>query len=160
MRFFLLDRVTEIVPLERAVGLKAVTLTDEVLHDHFPDYPLLPGTLMVEGAAQLAGYLLEVSDLVENGPSDNPPRAVLGQIEGTKFYSPVGPGDVVEYVVTIKARMPGAGRVLWTAKCREKKIARGELTFAMKVVDSPKVQEQRRALYRLWTRELDGVPVP
>ena len=46
MRYFLIDRVTELVVGERIRGIKAITLTDEVLHDHFPDYPVMPGMLM------------------------------------------------------------------------------------------------------------------
>ena len=61
MRYYLIDKVTDLVSGERAKGLKCVTLTDDILHDHFPDYPMLPGALIVESAAQLAGFLLEMS---------------------------------------------------------------------------------------------------
>ena len=61
MRYYLIDKVTELELGERARGVKCVTLTDEVLHDHFPDYPMLPGALIVEAAAQLAGFLLEMT---------------------------------------------------------------------------------------------------
>ena len=61
MRFFLIDRVTELVAGERARGIKTVSLSDDVLHDHFPDYPIMPGTLILESAAQLGGFLVEMS---------------------------------------------------------------------------------------------------
>src|SRR5262249_56251763 len=57
MRYFLVDKVTELVPGERIRGVKCVSLSDEVLHDHFPDFPVMPGALIVEAGAQLAGFL-------------------------------------------------------------------------------------------------------
>ena len=47
MRFFLIDKVTELQVGALIRGVKAVTLTDEVLHDHFPDHPVLPGTIRI-----------------------------------------------------------------------------------------------------------------
>ena len=91
MRFFLLDKITEVRPGEFARGVKAVTLTDEVLHDHFPDFPVFPGSLMIEAAAQLGGYLVEVSGQLVD--VDVPLRALLTQVQKAKFYEPVWPGD-------------------------------------------------------------------
>ena len=45
MRYFLIDKVTDLVVSERARGVKNITLSDEILHDHFPDYPIMPGRL-------------------------------------------------------------------------------------------------------------------
>ena len=56
MRYYLIDKVTALTPGRSATGLKCVTLTDEVLHDHFPDHPMLPGALIVEAAAQPVSY--------------------------------------------------------------------------------------------------------
>src|SRR6185295_4742030 len=89
MRYILLDRVTELEPGRRARGKKAITLTDDVLHDHFPDFPIYPGALLVEAAAQLAGFLLEKS---RNQPGEPEARALLVQIDRTKFYRPARPG--------------------------------------------------------------------
>src|SRR4029079_7831143 len=61
MRYYLIDKVTELTAGQSARGVKCVTLTDEVVHDHFPDFPMLPGALIVEAAAQLAGFLLEMT---------------------------------------------------------------------------------------------------
>ncbi|HYO79150.1 MAG TPA: 3-hydroxyacyl-[acyl-carrier-protein] dehydratase FabZ, partial [Thermoanaerobaculia bacterium] len=98
MRYYLIDKVTELVPGTRAAGIKCVTLTDEVLHDQFPDYPMLPGALIVEAAAQLAGFLLEMSF---NGEGKPLVRALLVQIQRAKFYQPVGPGEAMQVEVTI-----------------------------------------------------------
>lgn len=151
MRYILLDRVTEIVPGERAAGIKCVTLTDEVLHDHFPDHPILPGALLVEAAAQLAGFLLEVSDEADDDP---PRRALLVQITRAKFHRPARPGDAVRLFATIESSLDGAAQVQVGADVDGDKAMRGKLTFMMKHIDSTRVHEQRRSLYRLWTRDL------
>src|SRR5947209_5326690 len=100
MRWFLIDKVTEIVPGERIRGVKCVTLSDEILHDHFPDFPVMPGVLLVEAAAQLAGFLLETTCNGE-APDAPPLRALLVQVDRAKFREPCGPGDRLE----IEARL-------------------------------------------------------
>jgi 3-hydroxyacyl-[acyl-carrier-protein] dehydratase len=156
MRYVLLDRITEVEPGVRARGVKCVTLTDDVLHDHFPDHPMLPGALLVESAAQLAGYLLEAS----MPASEAPPRAVLGQIDKVKFSRPAEPGDAVELQARVSQLLDGAGRLDIEAAVRGERLMRGQLTFVLRRVDSARVHEQRRYLYRLWTRGLAGAPIP
>ena len=151
MRYYLIDRVTEIVPGERARGVKCVTLGDEVLHDHFPDYPVMPGALIVEAAAQLAGFLLETS---VNEPGVPPLRALMVQIRQAKFYELVGPGRCIDLEVTLTSRLEGAAEVAAEARCGETRVARAELTFVLKRIDSERVHEQRRYVYGLWTRDL------
>lgn len=149
MRYFLLDRVLELVPGERARGVKAVTLTDETLHDHFPDHPILPGALVIEAGAQLGGFLLEMSGV--------PPRhrAVLVQIDKAKLKGPAIPGDRIVFDATLVSRLETAARVDVEAHVDDKPIARAQLTFMLQDVASERVHEQRRALYRIWTRDLD-----
>lgn len=157
MRYFLLDRVTAIETGKRATGIKCVTLTDGVLHDHFPDYPILPGALLTEGLAQLAGMLLELScNQSDTGPVR---RAVLAQINKMKFYRSCGPGDRLDYAADISALRDEAAQVAVCAAVDGKRVASGQLSFALVVIEQESVHSQRRALYRLWTRELDNCPV-
>jgi len=158
MRYFMLDKITEVVVGERAAGIKCVTLSDDVLHDHFPDYPVLPGALVVEAAAQLAGFLLEVS---ENRSAERPRRAVLVQIDRVKLHRPSEPGDCIELTAELGDSLEGAAKVLVEAQVRGERVMRGTLTFVLRHVDSELVHEQRRYLYRLWTRGLTTpVPIP
>lgn len=151
MRWFLLDRITDVTPGESARGLKNVTLTDEVLHDHFPDHPILPGALVVEAAAQLAGFLLEITHNAEGAPLV---RAILVGIDRAKFSRPAEPGDTIELTARCGASLDAAAKVDVEAHVAGERVARAELTFMLKTVDSERVHEQRRRLYRLWTKHL------
>jgi 3-hydroxyacyl-[acyl-carrier-protein] dehydratase len=151
MRYFLIDRVTELLTGERARGLKNITLSDEVLHDHFPDHPVMPGALVVESAAQLGGFLLEMT---VNKPGAPLLRAVLVQIDQAKFYGPAVPGDCLEVTATLDALRETAASVSADIRAAERRVARANLTFVLRPVDSERVHEQRRYLYRLWTRDL------
>jgi 3-hydroxymyristoyl/3-hydroxydecanoyl-(acyl carrier protein) dehydratase len=149
MRYYLLDKVTSLTVGEEARGIKCVTLTDEVLHDHFPDFPMLPGALIVESAAQLAGFLLEMTF---NGADRPLVRALLVQIQRAKFYEPVGPGEQLELSVRIDSTREASAQVLFDSHVGGKRAARGTLTFVLRSIDSPRIHEQRRYVYALWTR--------
>lgn len=155
MRYFLIDKVTEFVPGVRARGLKCVTLTDEILHDHFPDYPVMPGVLILESLAQLAGFLLETSLNQEGAPLR---RAVLAQVQQAKFHEMAGPGDRLELDVSLESSFEGAAQLAGEARVGEKKVVRALLTFVMKEIPSERVHEQRRAVYGLWTKDLKPPP--
>jgi 3-hydroxyacyl-[acyl-carrier-protein] dehydratase len=157
MRYFLLDRVTELVVGESARGVKNVTLTDEVLHDHFPDHPILPGSLLVEAMAQLSGFLLEMTAHQASGSSGaDVKRAVLVQIHDAKFSAPAEPGDRIEIVARLDHALDAAARCETAAFVDGQRIARAQLTFMLKTVPVPadRVHEERRRLYRLWTKKL------
>ena len=151
MRYFLVDKVTELVPGERIRGIKCVSLSDETLHDHFPDFPVLPGALIVEAAAQLAGFLLEATF---NRAGQPLVRALMIQINDARFYETAGPGDTLELLATLESRLEGAAQVGVEVRVADKRVARAQLTFVMKAIDSERVHEQRRYVYRLWTRDL------
>ncbi len=94
--FLLIDRVLEIEPRQRIVCLKNVTATEPHFQGHFPDYPLMPGVLMVEAIAQAGGALL----LREYPNRDNMLMVFTG-IDDAKFRKPVVPGDQLRIEVTV-----------------------------------------------------------
>ena len=151
MRYYLLDKVTALVAGERASGIKCVTLSDEILHDHFPGYPMLPGALVVESAAQLAGFLLEMSF---NHPDQPVVRAMLVQIDRAKFYDPVAPGDTLMLEARVESTRESSAQVAFEGRIADRVAARGQLTFVLRVIDEPRIHEQRRQVYALWTRGL------
>ena len=159
MRYFLLDKITEYTPEKGAKGLKCITLTDPVMHDHFPGLPILPGALILEGVAQLAGWLLE--SVFNQKNKDNIRRALFVQADKVKFYATSEPGDVLEYEVEIKQLLEDAGKVTFIAKSKldgELK-AKGILTFHLaQAVDRKEITEQRQYLYKIWTKGLENCP--
>ena len=92
MRFFLIDKVKELIPGEKATGVKCWSLDNEIFQDHFPGLPTTPGVLLTESMAQLAGILLEYSYYKEFGAS-NKAYPVLSIIRKAKFRKFVSPGD-------------------------------------------------------------------
>jgi 3-hydroxymyristoyl/3-hydroxydecanoyl-(acyl carrier protein) dehydratase len=116
--------VAKILSIEvgEAVGLKCVTLTDDILHDHFPDLPILPGALITEGLAQLAGFLLEAT--FNRDETLAPKRAVLVQIDKMKFHSPTGPGDTLTLRARLESFFEDAAQAAWLRRRRSKTSAR------------------------------------
>ena len=151
MRYFLLDRVTEIVEGKSARGIKNITLTDEVLHDHFPDFPIMPGVLILEGVAQLAGFLLEVSFNRAGSPLV---RALLIQIDDAKFHETCGPGDQLEMIVKLDSHLETASRIKAEVLKEQKRVVTATMTFVLRPIESDRLHEQRRYIYKLWTKDL------
>ena len=84
----LVDRVEELVPGERIVAIKAVTINEGFFQGHFPGRPIMPGVLIVEALAQAAGVLaVESLGLAGTGK-----LVYFMSIDGVKFRSPVEPG--------------------------------------------------------------------
>ena len=85
----LVDKITEIEAGHRIVGLKNVTATEEFFQGHFPGHPVMPGVLLLEAMAQVAGVLILVSR--------NTPGALsyFAKVEKARFHHPVRPGDTV-----------------------------------------------------------------
>lgn len=155
VRYFLIDRVIELEVGKRVRGVKNVTLSEDILHDHFPDHPIMPGALVLEAAAQLAGFLLETT---VNKPGSPLSRALLVQVDLAKFHHFAGPGDQLQIEVTLGEIRPQAAQTTIEATVGDRRIARASLTFVLRVVESERVHEQRRLLYRLWTRDLATPP--
>jgi 3-hydroxyacyl-[acyl-carrier-protein] dehydratase len=151
MRFILVDRVDALTPGERIAGVKSIAMSEDVFADHFPDHPLFPGTLVVEALAQLGGCLVECTF---HSRSEETRRAVLMQIERAKFHAPCRPGDQLEMTCTLASELEGASRVEAEARVRGERVAQATLDFRLVKVDSDRVHEQRRSLYRTWLSAL------
>jgi 3-hydroxyacyl-[acyl-carrier-protein] dehydratase len=94
--FLLIDRVIEMEPHQRIVAIKNVTINEPHFQGHFPDYPIMPGVLMVEAIAQAGGALL-----LAEVPDRDSKLMVFTSIDNARFRRPVTPGDQLRIEVTV-----------------------------------------------------------
>jgi 3-hydroxyacyl-[acyl-carrier-protein] dehydratase len=94
--FLLIDRVVEMERKQRIVAIKNVTINEPHFQGHFPDYPIMPGVLMVEAIAQTGGALL-----LNEIPDRDQKLMVFTGIENARFRRPVVPGDQLRIEVTV-----------------------------------------------------------
>ena len=99
--FLLVDRILEIVPGERAVGMKNVTINEQFFQGHFPGHPVMPGVLLIEAMAQVAGILafMTVSTLEEFEKEAHNRVVYFMSIDKVKFRRTVVPGDTLRMEV-------------------------------------------------------------
>jgi 3-hydroxyacyl-[acyl-carrier-protein] dehydratase len=132
--FLLVDRLRDMDGDTSCVGIKNVTINEPFFQGHFPQFPVMPGVLIIEGLAQTAGALC-VHSL---GEQYTPQLVYFMGIDRAKFRKPVLPGDVLEYHVR-KLRSRGrAWRFYGEAKVDGKVAAEAEVS-AM-IVDSAETQ--------------------
>ncbi len=91
--FLLIDRVVDIREDHSGIGIKNVTMTEPVFQGHFPERPVFPGVLVIEGMAQTAGVI----GILSAGNGIQPRAVYFLTIDKCKFRKPVLPGDTIEY---------------------------------------------------------------
>lgn len=96
--FLLVDRIVE-MDSERIVGIKNVTANEPFFAGHFPDFPVMPGVLITEAMAQVAGILV-----LKEIPDRHQKLVLLASVEEAKFRRPVRPGDVLRIEMVNVAR--------------------------------------------------------
>ena len=121
--FLLVDRIEEMEPGVKAVGYKNVTVNEPFFQGHFPEYPVMPGVLLIEALAQVGA--VAILSLEENKGK----LAFFGGIKNAKFRKQVIPGDVVKLETEIiKCKGPmGVGKAIATVD--GKMAAEAEISF-------------------------------
>jgi 3-hydroxyacyl-[acyl-carrier-protein] dehydratase len=122
--FLLVDRIVNMRGDESAVGIKNVTINEPHFQGHFPDNPVYPGVLLIEGMAQTAGAVCLLS-LMKQG--HRPKQVYFLTIDKAKFRKPVVPGDTVEYHMRKTARKRNIWWFRGEAKVAEQLVAEAEL---------------------------------
>ena len=103
--FLLIDRVENLVPDTSAVGIKSVTVTEPHFSGHFPNYPVMPGVLIVEAMAQTAGCLVSYTEGYGSKKSSEGKLVYFASIDIAKFRKPVRPGEILSlYIEKIRGR--------------------------------------------------------
>src|SRR5712671_7906826 len=105
----LVDRIEELEP-ERIVGIKNVTVNEPFFAGHFPDFPVMPGVLIIEAMAQVAGVLV-----LSTIPDRHKKLVLLASVEQAKFRKPVRPGDQLRIEMKVTKRKASVAKMYGTA---------------------------------------------
>jgi len=126
--FFLVDRIQELDPGKRIVGIKNVTINEPFFQGHFPGHPVMPGVLIIEAMAQVGGILAYLA-------SDDEIRKKVCYflaVDAARFRKPVFPGDVLRLEMETTLNRRGIWGFNGKAYVGEKLVADADLkaTFA------------------------------
>lgn len=106
--FLMVDKIINIQGEQSAIGIKNVTINEPHFQGHFPENPVMPGVLLLEGMAQTGGVLCVLAS-----PTTVSPYVYFMTIDEAKFRKPVVPGDVVEYHMSLLRKR----RTMWWYNC-------------------------------------------
>lgn len=98
--FLLVDRITELEEGKSVTGFKNISISEPAFMGHFPDHPIYPGVLILEGMAQAGGVLALKSNNLSKEELQNKVIYFMS-IDKAKFRSPVKPGDKLVYKIEI-----------------------------------------------------------
>jgi beta-hydroxyacyl-[acyl carrier protein] dehydratase FabZ len=123
--FLLVDRILEVEPLKKAVGIKNVSANEPFFQGHFPGKPIMPGVLLLEAMAQVGGVAILYGEEFAGK------LAVFAGIDRVKFRRPVVPGDQVRMVAEIVKVRGTMGKIWAEAFVDGDLVAEGEFLFAL-----------------------------
>ena len=124
--FLLVDRILEATPGVRAVGIKNVTVNEPFFQGHFPNNPIMPGVLIVEALAQVAG----IAGMLL--PENQGKLGLFAGIDNMRFKRPVVPGDQLILEAEFLVLKMGLGKVKVCARVDDQIAAEGEIRIAIK----------------------------
>ena len=123
MRWIWIDKFLEFEVGKRAVAVKSVTLAEDHLHDHFPGYPVMPASLLIEGMAQTGGILVGQARGFRK-------KVVLAKISKAVFYDLVLPGMQIHLEAVIENLAEEGASIRGTIRTGDKVIAEMALMYS------------------------------
>lgn len=150
MRYFLIDRIEELRRFGHAVGIKAISLSEDCFEHHFPGQPVYPGSLLIEAMAQLGGALMELSLREE---LDYCPRCVMSTVKA-KFRDFARPGDLITFRAEVVAHHEDSAKVKvsGTRSGDDAPIMEADLLYIYLRVDDPRLEASRDEFLEVITR--------
>ena len=128
----LVDRVLDVIPGERIVALKNVSVNEPFFPGHYPHHPVMPGVLIVEALAQAAAIL---SFKTLGGKPDDKSVYYFVGIDNARFKRPVSPGDQLILEVSIQASKRGLWKFAAQAKVDGQVAAEAELMCTVRTIE-------------------------
>lgn len=125
--FLLVDRITELEAGQSIVGYKNISISEPVFQGHFPDHPIYPGVMIIEGMAQAGGVLAFESMSDEEKESNSEKVVYFMSIDKAKFRSPVTPGDQLIYKLDVIKQKGAVWNLDGKAYVDDKLVAQAEL---------------------------------
>ena len=127
--FLMVDRVVDLVPDDKATGIKNVSINESYFQGHFPGEPVMPGVLLIESMAQTAAVLV-----VQTLGKDAEGKLVYFMtVDSARFRRPVVPGDTLRVEVTKKQRRGAVWK--FSAKAEVDGVVAAEATYAAMILD-------------------------
>ena len=123
MRWIWIDKFIEFESGRRARAIKNLSLAEEHLHDHFPGFPVMPSSLIIEGLAQTGGLLVG-----EHGNFEE--KVILAKLPKMVFHGPAVPGDTLIYTADVEYIKKDGAMVAVTSHIGDRLQAEGEIVFA------------------------------
>ena len=125
--FLLVDRITDLKQGEYIEGFKNVSISEPVFQGHFPDHPIYPGVMIIEGMAQAGGVLAFKS--MDNASQEEIENKVVYfmSIDKAKFRAPVTPGDQLVYKINVIKNKGAVWQLDAKAYVDDKVVAQAEL---------------------------------
>jgi 3-hydroxyacyl-[acyl-carrier-protein] dehydratase len=123
--FLLVDRIDEIEPMKRAVGIKNVTINEPFFQGHFPGIPIMPGILIIEAMSQVGGIAILYPDEYRGT------LAYTVGIEKVRFRENVVPGDQLRMVAEVIRVRSNMAKIWAQAFVDDKIVTEGEVLFAL-----------------------------
>lgn len=125
--FLLVDRITQLEKNVSIEGYKNVSISEPIFQGHFPDHPIYPGVMIIEGMAQAGGVLAFQSSSSENQQEMENKVVYFMSIDKAKFRSPVTPGDQLIYKLSVIKHRGAVWQLDAKAYVDDKLVAEAEL---------------------------------
>jgi len=123
MRWIWIDKFVEFEPERRALAVKNVTMAEDHLHDHFPGYPIMPASLMIEAMAQTGGILVGHARAFRE-------KVILAKVNKAVFHQIVRPDDQLFLEARIVNLAEEAATIQGTIRCDDRLVAEIDLMFS------------------------------
>jgi 3-hydroxyacyl-[acyl-carrier-protein] dehydratase len=121
------DRITELTPGTYIEGFKNISISEPIFQGHFPDHPIYPGVMIIEGMAQAGGVLAFKSMNVSSQEEIQNKVVYFMSIDKAKFRTPVTPGDQLVYKISVMKNKGAVWQLDAKAYVDDKVVAQAEL---------------------------------